>query len=260
MGVDANTGREWMLQISRSVIEQVAPEELSLFADLAQEYLGDPRPPDLSSRRRDNPLASGLGGFEAAATPAVTAMVVQAATHLYGPAGQAPGDAMPSSYGMRERAYTRRLLRVLVDRFSDDELRTLCFELGVDYENLGGTGKAGKARELLTFLERCRRVYELPTAGKWLRPDVIWPEAPSEPRKGSVALVGPDPETLWACLPGEKMEAIQADAVQRTASMSRDELARIRALLIETAHAFAIHGDKAALMADVVIGKLALAA
>jgi hypothetical protein len=161
---------------------------------------------------------------------------------------------------MRERAYTRKLLRVLVDRFSDDELRTLCFELGVDYESLGGTGKAGKARELLTFLERCRRVYELPAAGKWLRPDVTWPQAPSAPRKDAVALVGPDPESLWAHLPGEDMEAIQADAVQRAASLSRDELARIRALLIETARAFAIQGDKAALMADAVIGKLALAA
>jgi hypothetical protein len=246
-----------MLQVSRSIVEQVAPEELSLFEDLAQGYLGDPRPPNLSARPSDSPLASGLGGFEAAATPAVTAMVVQATTHVL---GEAPTVDAGPDYGLRGRAYTRKLFRVLVDRFSSDELQTLCFELDIDYENLGGTGKEGKARELLTALERRHRVYELPVAGKWLRPDVAWPEPPSARRKGAVALAGPDPEALLAWLPGDDMEAIQAVTVQRAASMAKGELARIRALLIETARAFAIEGDKAALLADAVIGRMALAA
>ena len=36
-----------------------------------------------------------------------------------------------------------------IDRhYSLDELRTLCFELGADYDNLPGEGKKGKARPL----------------------------------------------------------------------------------------------------------------
>ncbi len=48
--------------------------------------------------------------------------------------------------------YTLDAVRALhfIDRhYSLDEVRTLCFELGVDYDNLPGEGKKGKARELI---------------------------------------------------------------------------------------------------------------
>ena len=50
------------------------------------------------------------------------------------------------------------LRQTLTARFSADELRTFCFDLGVDSENLPGEGKAGKARELLLYLERYDRI------------------------------------------------------------------------------------------------------
>ncbi len=45
--------------------------------------------------------------------------------------------------------------------FDEEELRTLCFDLGQDYDSLRGEGKAGKARELVAYLHRHGRIGEL---------------------------------------------------------------------------------------------------
>jgi internalin A len=67
-------------------------------------------------------------------------------------------------------------LRELLKSFSDNELRDVCFELCVDYEDLPGEGKSGKARELISYLDRCGRLAELVIIGKRLRPDIAWNE------------------------------------------------------------------------------------
>jgi hypothetical protein len=67
-----------------------------------------------------------------------------------------------------------KLRQILTDNFADDELRDLCFELGIDYENLGGTGKSGKARELVAFAERRGRFVELVNACRRLRSNAPW--------------------------------------------------------------------------------------
>jgi formylglycine-generating enzyme required for sulfatase activity len=75
-----------------------------------------------------------------------------------------------------------RLRDILVNHFDTEELRTLCFDLGTDYDNLGGEGKAGKVRELVAFLERHGGIADLIALGQRLRPDADWgvpPEAPS---------------------------------------------------------------------------------
>ena len=46
------------------------------------------------------------------------------------------------------------LRQILAERFNEGELRTLCFDLGIDYENLPGQGKADKARELVAYFQR----------------------------------------------------------------------------------------------------------
>lgn len=53
------------------------------------------------------------------------------------------------------------LREVLTDKFSEDELRTLCFDLSVDYENLGGRAKVGKVTELVQTMQRMNRIDEL---------------------------------------------------------------------------------------------------
>jgi hypothetical protein len=66
------------------------------------------------------------------------------------------------------------LLQNLDRHFSEEELRTLCFELRVDYENLSAQGKAGKVRELILHLERVGRTDELIDRCRKLRPNISW--------------------------------------------------------------------------------------
>ena len=70
-----------------------------------------------------------------------------------------------------EREHLIKLHRILADRFSKGELRTLCFTLGVDYDDLPGEGKSDKARELIVYLEHRGRIPELVETGEQLRPD-----------------------------------------------------------------------------------------
>jgi hypothetical protein len=71
------------------------------------------------------------------------------------------------------------LHKFLAGRLNDEELRGLCFELRVDYENLRGEGKVSKARELILHLDRYRRIHDLVEIGKRMRPDIPWNEAMS---------------------------------------------------------------------------------
>ncbi|MCB8979199.1 MAG: hypothetical protein H6657_17435 [Ardenticatenaceae bacterium] len=46
------------------------------------------------------------------------------------------------------------LRRFLIDAFSEDGIRDVCFELNIDFESLPGPAKPGKIRELIIFCER----------------------------------------------------------------------------------------------------------
>ncbi|MCP4518188.1 MAG: hypothetical protein GY824_23525, partial [Delftia sp.] len=58
--------------------------------------------------------------------------------------------------------------------FDKEELLTLCFDLGVDYDDLRGEGKTNKARALITFLERRGQLAELIKTCSRQRPNVVW--------------------------------------------------------------------------------------
>ena len=81
---------------------------------------------------------------------------------------------------IRANTYYRR---ILTQRFNEVELRTLCFDLGIDYEDLPSVGKAGKARELVGFLHRHERIAELLKVGKKIRPEISWDIEDEEPQK-----------------------------------------------------------------------------
>ena len=87
-----------------------------------------------------------------------------------------PPDALrPPPLGELNRV---RLLGLLKDYFSEEELRDLSFYLdGLDFDDLPGRGKAAKAREMVQFLQRRRRVQDLVETGRDVRPDVPWDEA-----------------------------------------------------------------------------------
>jgi hypothetical protein len=49
-------------------------------------------------------------------------------------------------------------LRDQIDQtFNEEEVRSLCSDIGVDYDNLGGRGKAANVRELLAYCQRHNR-------------------------------------------------------------------------------------------------------
>lgn len=67
-----------------------------------------------------------------------------------------------------------KLFQILCDLFSESELKTLCFHLGVDYDALPDVGKNNKVRELIGLLERQKRIQELLEEGKKVRPNSEW--------------------------------------------------------------------------------------
>ena len=66
----------------------------------------------------------------------------------------------------------RKLLRAIKDSFSEDDLRDLCFELQLDFENLPGNAKKDKARELIIHFDRRKRINVLVAAFRDARPNV----------------------------------------------------------------------------------------
>jgi formylglycine-generating enzyme required for sulfatase activity len=67
-----------------------------------------------------------------------------------------------------DRAKLRELITAC---FDEEELRTLCFDLEVDYDDLRGEGRAGKARELVAYFERRGRISELVAYCRRARPN-----------------------------------------------------------------------------------------
>ena len=69
----------------------------------------------------------------------------------------------------------------LIQYFDEEELRTLCSDLGVDYDSLPGKGKEAKARELVGHLGRRGRIPALIEMCIRLRPHVDWEETTHVP-------------------------------------------------------------------------------
>jgi hypothetical protein len=69
-----------------------------------------------------------------------------------------------------------QLRRALAHDFNEDELRTLCFDLKVDYESFSGQGKGGKAREIVAYFERTEDIHLLVEKCWQLRPNGRWKE------------------------------------------------------------------------------------
>ena len=72
-----------------------------------------------------------------------------------------------------DREFLKILRNILEQYFSKGDIKDLAFELGVDYENLPGSGKNNKARELLLKLKNEKRIATLVSEIKKRRPHVI---------------------------------------------------------------------------------------
>lgn len=93
---------------------------------------------------------------------------------------------MSQAFQSPTRQQFAQLRQNLVEHFDLEELRTLCSDLGVDYDGLRGEGKIAKARELVEYLDRTGRIPELVGICVRLRPNVTWEYTPvlPGPREG----------------------------------------------------------------------------
>lgn len=86
-----------------------------------------------------------------------------------------------------EQANLVKLFQKIDRHFNDADLRDLCFQLNVEYENLAGQGKRDKVRELVLWMKRNGRLPDLITLASQLRPNTRWQDSPQ--RAGETDIV-----------------------------------------------------------------------
>ena len=133
---------------------------------------------------------------------------------LHSSSGDTPEEENVQVVGATSRKeYLIKLHQILATRFDEGELRTLCFDLGIDYDNLPDDGKANQARELVAYLGRRGRISELVRRGKELRPDIPWDETlgmAQEPPSAMLQSISPD--VVPQSIPPEQLPATAPDA------------------------------------------------
>ncbi len=68
----------------------------------------------------------------------------------------------------------KKILQALIHHFDADELRTLCFHLDIQYEDLPPGGRSSKARSLVEYSQRHHRFNVLAAAIREARPAIGW--------------------------------------------------------------------------------------
>ncbi len=71
-------------------------------------------------------------------------------------------------------AHLVQLQSQMAQAFNVEELKDLCFQLGVAYENIPGEGRDNKVRELIQYLERRGQINALLTLCEQERPNLNW--------------------------------------------------------------------------------------
>ena len=94
---------------------------------------------------------------------------------------------------MSERKHLTELRQILATNFDKDELRILCFDLGVEDKDLSDK-KSIMAMELVARLERRGRIPELVKAIRQRRPDISWRHTPEVAEKVPPTFQGTPPE------------------------------------------------------------------
>ena len=85
-------------------------------------------------------------------------------------------DQVQSSPQQNGQNVMSSLRQLCSQYFDDNELRDLCFDLRIEYENLSGDNKLAKVRELLLYVTRHHKLTNLIELFKKLRPDLQWPD------------------------------------------------------------------------------------
>lgn len=64
--------------------------------------------------------------------------------------------------------------RLIVEFFSEDDIRQAAFDLNIDWGELVGENKTGKVRSLIIWLEDRGRLYRLVGYCQKKRPEIDW--------------------------------------------------------------------------------------
>jgi hypothetical protein len=75
-------GRELVYQVSLQILEQIAPEEVEIFPELAEEFYTNPELPELSGNSTDDELAFGLDGSLIPVSHAIISAVIYVLNYL----------------------------------------------------------------------------------------------------------------------------------------------------------------------------------
>ncbi|MEM7802701.1 MAG: hypothetical protein AAF633_26150 [Chloroflexota bacterium] len=93
--------------------------------------------------------------------------------------------------------YLAQLHKLIASTFSLEDVRLLCFELSVDYDELKGEAKSGKLSGLLELLAKESKLTGLLGYLERERPDTTWPAIPADfvyaPLKSDTTSPNPGP-------------------------------------------------------------------
>ena len=125
-------------------------------------------------------------------TPAVLTCCFSLADELTNLEAAEPGTGSADDVTSQARFDRSRLYKMMNDLFTLEELRTLCFDLGVDFDQLAPQGtKASTIRELILRFERERRIRDLVDGCDRANAAVQWHTVLEEPGRGAVPSSGP---------------------------------------------------------------------
>ena len=74
----------------------------------------------------------------------------------------------------------KELRSLLIESFDLEELHSLCFDLGINFDSLAGSTIDSKARELIAYCQRHLRLPDLLAACRQQRPHLLWPDLPDQ--------------------------------------------------------------------------------
>jgi hypothetical protein len=96
---------------------------------------------------------------------------------------QEPHDASTSNIAERRTDELVRLRDSLEERFNLEEMSKLCFDLGIDHENVPGVTKSAKAMSIVQLFDRLDRLADLVAYFKRMRPNANWDKPSKNPRQ-----------------------------------------------------------------------------
>ena len=123
MWTETTDGRQFIEDVTKSIVAQVAPEELDMFDTLIQDYFENPTPPDPSVTDSDQALGFGLGEALAIATPAAAAAVSGVLTYILSEVLKTVQEESAAAITRRLKQLFKRDAEGRTETLSPDQLR-----------------------------------------------------------------------------------------------------------------------------------------